>query len=404
MGELIRLTNREARCFLLAKQGLWPPRELQGREGVMAVFERLACIQFDPLNIVGRNPDLVLQSRVADYRPAMLYELTYEKRRVYDYWDKMMSRLLMRDWPNLALRRADLREGHAPRRAQHAEQVQAVLDVVRQQGPMSSLDFKEQSDLTRKMAWRWGPMRAAKALMEMLHDTGELMVSFRRGSRRYYDLAERVLPAEIAAQPLLTDQQAYQEWRVARRCRGVGFLGPGMGGEVWAGVGKAPERNRAIEALVERGEMRPLRIEGDRRTYYLLTSDLPYLEAARASEPAPRAAFIAPLDNLMWSRRLIERLFDFEYVWEVYKPAQQRRYGYYVLPVLYGDRFVARFDAKLDRQKREIVLLSWHWEPGEALTDELAAALRDAWAHFLAFLNAEQVVPADPALQAVVGW
>ena len=90
----MHLTSREARRFLLAKQGLWPPRALEGQAGVMRVFERLACIQFDPLNIVGRNPDLVLQSRVADYRPAMLYALTYEERRIYDYWDKMMSRLL----------------------------------------------------------------------------------------------------------------------------------------------------------------------------------------------------------------------------------------------------------------------------------------------------------------------
>jgi uncharacterized protein YcaQ len=403
MGKLMHLTNQEARRFLLAKQGLWPPRALEGRAGVMLVFERLACIQFDPLNIVGRNPDLVLQSRVADYRPAMLYALTYEERRIYDYWDKMMSRLLMRDWPNMAPRRADMSAHHAPRRAEYAAHVQVILDMLRQQGPMSSLDFKEQHGLARKMDWRWGPMRAAKALMEMLSDTGELMVSFRRGSRRYYDLAERVLPAEIAAQPLLTDRQAYLEWRVVRRCQGLGLVGPGMGGEIWAGVAKAPERARAIETLVEQGEMTPLRIEGDGRTHYLLTGDLPYLEAARASEPAPRAAFIAPLDNLLWSRNLIERLFGFRYVWEVYKPAHQRRYGYYVLPVLYGDRFVARFDAKLDRKKGELFLLSWHWEPDESLTDELAVTLRDAWVHFLAYLGAERVVVADPALAVVTG-
>ncbi len=149
--------------------------------------------------------------------------------------------------------------------------------------------------------------------------------------------------------------------------------------------------------------MTPLLIEGDGRTHYLLTGDLPYLEAARASEPAPRAAFIAPLDNFIWSRNLIERLFDFHYVWEVYKPVHQRRYGYYVLPVLYGDRFVARFDAKMDRKKGELLLLSWHWESGESLTDELAVALRDAWAHFLTFLDAERIVVADPALAAVTG-
>ena len=404
MTETLQLSNQDVRRFLLAKHGLWPPRALSGQEGVMAVFERLACVQFDPLNIVGRNADLVLQSRVHDYAPAMLYELTYSQRRFYDYWDKMMSIVPMRDWPQFALRRADMRQGHAERRAAHAENVQVILDVIRQQGPMSSLDFKKQHGLDAKIDWRWGKMRSAKALMEMLADVGDLMVSHRQGSRRYYDLAERVLPGEIAAQPLLTDRKAYVRYRMARRCQGMGLIGPGMGG-VWVGVGSAPQRAEAIAALVEGGEMAPVQIEGDKRTYHMLTRDLPQLEAARAEAPAPCAAFIAPLDNLIWSRIIIERLFGFYYRWEVYKPAQQRQYGYYVLPVLYGDRFVARFDAKLKRQEGVLALLRWHWEPGESLDEQLAAALRDAWVHFVAFLGAGQITASegvDPAVAALV--
>jgi len=405
MTEPIHLTNLEARRFLLARQGLWPPRALAGKDGIMAVFDRLACIQFDPLNVVGRNPDLVLQSRVSDYRPPMLYELIYVERKLYDYWDKMMSILPLRDWPRLAPLRAAWRARHAERRAKHAEHVQTILDAIRRQGPMSSLDFNHEHDVAWKTDWRWGQMRASKALLEMLGDTGELMVSHRQGARRYYDLAERVLPDGVAAQPLLMDEEDYLTWRVARRCQGVGLVGPGMGGEVWAFVAKAPERARAIDALVERGEMAPVRIEGDRRTYHLLTCDLPYLEQARANGPAPHVAFIAPLDNLLWSRNLIERLFGFSYVWEIYKPAPQRRYGYYVLPVLFGDRFVARFDSRLDRKQDRLTILSWHWEPGQSLTDELAGALREALSHFLAYLAAQEVAVAegvDPAVVALV--
>jgi uncharacterized protein YcaQ len=404
--EPIHLTNLEARRFLLAKQGLWPPRALTGKDGIMAVFNRLACIQFDPLNVVGRNPDLVLQSRVSDYRPDMLYELIYAERKLYDYWDKMMSILPLRDWPRLALLRAAWRERHAERRARHAEHVETILDVIRQQGPMSSLDFGAQHGVEWKTDWRWGQMRAAKALLEMLGDTGELMVGHRQSARRYYDLAERVLPDEVAAQPLLTDEEEYLIWRVARRCQGIGLVGPAMGGEVWGFVAKAPERARAIEALVERGEMVPVQIQGDKRTCHLLARDLPYLEQARAGSPTPRVAFLAPLDNLLWSRNLIERLFGFSYVWEIYKPAEQRRYGYYVLPVLFGDRFVARFDPRLDREEGKLRILSWHWEPGQSLTDELAAALRDALTHFLAYLDAEKIVVAggvDPAVAVLMG-
>jgi len=406
MTEPIHLTNLEARRFLLAKQGLWPPRVLTGKDGIMAVFDRLACIQFDPLNVVGRNPDLVLQSRVSDYRPDMLYELIYVERQLYDYWDKMMSIVPLRDWPRLALLRAAWCERHAERRAKYAEHVETILDVIRQQGPMSSLDFKAQHNVEWKVDWRWGQMRAAKALLEMLGDTGELMVSRRQGARRYYDLAERVLPDEVAAQPLLLDDEEYLIWRVARRCQGIGLIGPGMGGEAWGFVAKAPERTQAIETLVERGEMAPVQVEGDKRTYHLLTRDLPYLEQARASSPAPHVAFIAPLDDLLWSRNLVERLFGFRYVWEIYKPAPQRRYGYYVLPVLFGDRFVARFDSKLDREAGRLTILIWHWEPGQSLTDELADALHDALTHFLAYLGAEGCVAAegvDPDVAALIG-
>ncbi len=395
MTESIHITNLEARRFLLAKHGLWPPRTWRGKQGVMAVFDRLACIQFDPLNVVGRNPDLVLQSRVVDYRPEMLWELSYSERKLYDYWDKMMSHLPIRDWPKLAIMRARWRRHHAKRLEGFAKYVETVLAVIRENGPTSSLDFDAEHGVAWKTDWRWGRMKASKAILEMLGDTGDLMVSYREGARRYYDLAERVLPQDIATQPLLTDEEEYVRWRVIRRCQGIGLIGPGMGGEAWAAVAKAPQRARAIEALVGQGEMVPVRIEGDQRDYYLLTQDLVYLEQARAAVPESHVAFIAPLDNLLWSRNLIDRLFGFRYVWEVYKPAKERQYGYYVLPVLYGDRFVARFDTKLDREDGTLTIHSWHWEPGESWTDEFASALRKALSCFLAYLGAESVVAAE---------
>ena len=248
-------------------------------------------------------------------------------------------------------------------------------------------------------------MRTAKALLEMLADTGELMVSRRQGARRYYDLAERVLPEGVAAQPLLLDEEVYLCWKVARRCQGIGLIGPGMGGEAWGFVAKAPERDRAIRTLVDTGEMAPVQIEGDKRTYHLLTRDLSVIKQVRAQASTPGVSFIAALDNLLWSRNLIRRLFGFDYIWEVYKPAHQRRYGYYVLPVLYGDRFVARFEPKLDRAERKLRILRWYWEPGESMTEELANALCVALRDFMAYLGVERIVAVegvDPVVAALI--
>jgi uncharacterized protein YcaQ len=391
MNEPVHFSNQEARHFLLAKHGFWPPRALRGKEGVLTVFDRLACIQFDPLNIVARNADLVLQSRVGDYQPGMLYELAYGSRQLYDYWDKMMAYLRMRDWPKFALPRARWRQRHSRRLEDFGEYVDTILDAIRDRGPMCSLDFDERHDVGWKTDWRWGKMKAAKALLEMLGDTGDLMVSHRQGARRYYDLAERVVPEEIRAQTPLLDKDAYLRWRLSRRCQGIGLIGPAIGGSVWAGVGKAPERTKAINELLELGEMVPVRIEADKRTYYMLARDLSFLDGG-AEYIEPKAAIVAPLDNLLWPRDFVERLFGFEYRWEVYKPVDERQYGYYVLPVLYGDRFVARFDAKLDRQNQVLRVLSWHWESGESATSEFLFALQDALAHLCVFLRVERIL------------
>jgi uncharacterized protein YcaQ len=179
-----------------------------------------------------------------------------------------------------------------------------------------------------------------------------------------------------------------------------------MGGEAWGFVAKAPERRRAIATLVERGEMVPVQIEDDSRTYFMLTRDRSFVERTDDTVASRSVAFIAPLDNLLWSRNLIERLFDFKYIWEVYKPAHERRYGYYVLPVLCGDRFVARFYPKLDKEEGRLTILNWYWEPGEELTDGVAEALHHALLQFMAYLGVERAEAAeevDPAVAALLG-
>jgi uncharacterized protein YcaQ len=152
---------------------------------------------------------------------------------------------------------------------------------------------------------------------------------------------------------------------------------------------KSEARRASLARLVERGELLAADVEGMPGPTFLRTADLPTLEAIRSQQPPePRAAFLGPLDNLTWDRQLLRRVFDFDYIWEVYKPAEQRRYGYYVLPVLYGDRFVARFDPAFDKRSRELVITNWWWEegvrPGEAMEAALTTCLRE----FLRYLDA----------------
>ena len=156
-------------------------------------------------------------------------------------------------------------------------------------------------------------------------------------------------------------EEQYHDWTIKRRIGGIGLLW-NRAGDAWLGIRsiKSAQRQAALERLVKRGEVLEVSIEGIRWPCYMRSADRPALERALdAHEPPPHAAILAPLDNLIWDRRYLHELFGFEYLWEVYKPVAERRWGYYVLPVLYGDRFVARFEPGRDKSSEALTIQNW---------------------------------------------
>lgn len=391
----ITISNLEARRFMLAHHNLWPPRQLKGKDGVLKYIQQVDSIQFDPINIVGRNPDLVLQSRVADYRSIFLDQLLYEDRDLIDGWDKMACIYATSDWPSFTYRREFLRENPDSRKPPDTI-INETLDEIRQRGPLSSLDFKEYD----KVDWHWGPTKAVRAAMEYLYGRGYLGVHHRVNNRRYFDLIENLLPADLLNAPDPFDTtEAYQDWHVLRRVGSLG-LAQTKTSEYWSGIVgvKSNERRIALKRLAAQEKIVPLAIEGFLDdTLFIRAKDLPALETVREhSKSNAKAALIAPLDNLVWNRRLIESLFGFRYRWEVYKPKAQREYGYYVLPVLYGDRFVARLDPAFNKKKRILTLQNWWWEADVEPDETMQAALLECLHTFIRYLNAEQVSLSAP--------
>lgn len=391
----ITISNLEARRFMLAHHNLWPPRQLRGMDGVLEYIQQVDSIQFDPINIVGRNPDLVLQSRVGDYRSTYLDQLRYEERTLIDGWDKMACIYATSDWPNFTFRRSFLRENPDPRKPPDTI-INETLDEIRQRGPLSSLDFKEYD----KVDWHWGPTKAVRAAMEYLYGRGYLGVHHRVNNRRYFDLIENLLPADLlnAPDPFDTTEE-YQDWHVLRRVGSLGLAHPGSG-EYWLGIlgVKSSERHATLKRLTAQEKAIPLAIEEHPEDiFFICTDDLPTLRTIqKQSVPKPGAALIAALDNLTWNRKLIGKIFGFDYIWEVYKPKAQRQYGYYVLPVLYGDRFVARLDPAFDKKKRILTLQNWWWEVGIQPDKIMQTALLECLKTFSDYLNAEEILLADP--------
>lgn len=400
----MHISKAEARRFLLAHQRLWPPHGLQGKEGVLAFIRHVGTVQFDPLNIVGHNPELVLQARVADFTPEVLQQLLYGERRLIDGWDKMVSIYPVEDWPYFVRQREALRREMGG----HAELVAAVLPRVRQavveRGPLSSLDLR----FGQVVDWWWGPTRLARVALETMYAGGELVIHHRVHTRKVYDLASRHIPAELlsAPEPFASEEQ-YRDWRVLRRIGGVGLLW-GRSGDAWLAMSgiKTRQRTAALARLVEEGQAIAVGVEGVSFPFYLRSADRPALERTlAAADPPPQAAIIAPLDNLLWDRRLVAELFGFTYRWEVYKPAAQREYGYYVLPILYGDRFVARFEPAYDKKSTALAIKGWWWEPDVTVSEEMQAELRRCLARFVAYLGAGSLrIQPQVAQEAQLEW
>ena len=268
---------------------------------------------------------------------------------------------------------------------------ESILAAIQERGPLSSNDLKD----TTTIDWSWGkPTRLSKAAMETLYETGELVIHHRSGTRRYFDLAERHIPMEIYRMPdPNSSDDEYQDWHVLRRVGGIGLAHP-RSSEYWLGIlgVKSPQRQATLSRLVDQEQVLTVAVEGlEDQTFFMRSVDLPVLEGVQAGVPSnPQAAIIAALDNLTWDRQLTRWIFDFDYIWEVYKPKAKRKYGYYVLPVIYGDRFVARFDPSFDKKKRILTINNWWWEESVQLNEEIETALIDCFQAFNQYLNTQE--------------
>ena len=388
----IQLTRDRARRFLLAHQHLLPPRQLQGKAGILEFIEHVGCIQFDPVNIVGRNPDLVLQSRVSDYRSTLLEELLYQEHVLMDGWDKLASVHLTCEWPYFARFHHRMSDLHTDR---SRPEIALADELLRQMHTVGEYD-PSLSKSRETIVWDWGrPVRLERAALEILYRNGAVGISRRIGSRRIYDLIEHLVPPEtLASQDPNQTLEAYHDWHVFRRIGSLGLVQSGSS-DFWLGIQhcKTPQRSAAIRRLLTKGDLIQLDIaELPGKVFYMRSADLAALEAAKTQDGLePQAAFLPPLDNLLWDRKLLSWLFGFDYTWEAYKKPRDRQYGHYTLPVLYGDRFIARFDPAFDRKRKMLTINNWWWEAGVKPGRAMRASLGNAMAQFMRYLDAGSI-------------
>ncbi|MGH2935607.1 MAG: winged helix-turn-helix domain-containing protein [Gaiellaceae bacterium] len=382
-----------ARRFLVARHLLAPARTLEGgSDAVLEVFRRFGSVQYDPIAVAGRSHDLVLHARVAGYDPAWCDQL-YDRRDIFEAYNKGTSFVPASEFPWFRAQRG--------RRAarileENAEVTERVLGRIRAEGPLSALDFESESGPTTD--WFGLPTNTVRAVLEAGAATGVLGLARRDGSRRYYDLLERLLPAELLAHDLPLHEQFRH--KLLSRYRAHGLLGASGGNDIFSGLGAAkpdprwpgsPGRNALRDELVERGEIVPVEIEGQRGKRFVVAEEVALLESP--PEPPPSVAFLSPFDPLVWDRPLLRSLFGFEYVWELFIPPAKRRWGWYVLPVVFRDRLVGRIEPRIDRDEGRVEVLDVWWEDGFAprTADGFVDAMRGALRDYLGFAGAARV-------------
>lgn len=386
----MRINQKQAREFLLAYQRLLTPRKICGKEGIYEYIKQVGCIQYDPLDMVGYNSYLVLQSRVENFKAEYLQELLYTDRKLLDGWDKNMSIYSVQDWPYFARYREDEYHQYGKEKTSIDKVLPKVRESLMEKGPLSSIDIK----LDTKVKWGWSSTRVARAALESMYFWGELIIHHKVGTRKVYDFSEKQLPSELLSMPdPNTTIEQYFEWYVKRRIGAIGLLW-NRSGDAWLGIHwmKSKDRNEAISRLVEKGELIPLEVENIKYTFYIRKEEEALLnEIIKGVKSEPQASFIAALDNLIWDRKLIEELFGFQYKWEVYTPISERKYGYYVLPVLYGDKFIARFEPKYNKKSSILEIINWWWEPDIVVTEEMKKAISHCFKNFLRYLGAKDI-------------
>ena len=389
----MKVTAEAARRFLVARQFLAPARSLEGGvTGVLEVFRRLGSVQFDPIAVAGRNHDLVLHARVADYDPAWCDEL-YASHEIFEAFNKGLSFVLMQDLPWF---RVSLGEKQERPLADNPEVAEQVLERVRADGPLSSLDFARERG--QETDWFGAPANVVRAVLEAYNATGVLGLARRDGSRRYYDLIERLVPEEVLARDVPPRERLRH--KLLSRFRAHGLLAVGGGGDIFGYMGPAkpdprwpghPGRTALRLELIEEGELVPVDLEGVRGKRFVLRDEVELL----ADPPSPPAsvAFLPPFDPLVWDRRLLADLFGFDYVWDLFFPPEKRRFGWYVLPILFRDRFVGRIEPRIDREQQRVDLIGLWWEPGFAprRADGFVDAMREALRAYVGFARATRI-------------
>ncbi len=385
------LDIRRARRLALVRAGLlkpeWTrlPRRAAGsgkraRDAAHAVLRRFGYLQLDSVAVAGaRSHGLVLLSRIEGFEPALAEALLKPGEPLFEYWGHEASWLPMELYPVFEFRRREyaVDPWWGDVLGEHREVADRLLERIRTDGPLRSLDLDGETPIGDG----WYP-KIAKRVARAFWSRGDLAIRERRNFQRSFDLAERVIPEEHRSRPMGLAES--MRTLLERALAGHGWATTGTLARTWRLRNLRTQIDAALGELEAAGAIVRCALVGtDRRSTagWIRPADLELAERAATLRPRrERGVLLSPFDPVLWDRQRVKTLFDFDQVLEIFKPPQDRVWGYYCLPVLAGDRLAARVDLKADRGRGRLDVLARHLEPGAAAADRALESALDRYA------------------------
>jgi hypothetical protein len=391
------------RALFLARQHLALPRSAPLTAARLRRFvEDVGGIQLDSINVLDRAHYLTVWSRFGPYDRAALDRLVYRRRLLFEYWAHaacLVPASALPWWRRAMLDYRTRHTGWSDWLRRNPKTLAQVKAAIRANGPMGNADFE--GPRSRGGWWRWRPTQHA---LHYLWMTGALAIHSRRHFHKRFDLMERALPAAAESAPVSAAE--FARWHVERSLHAMGAATDAdLVGYLTFPRFFAQARRAGLRALLERGEITEIEVDGQPGRWLALSRDLPALaRAAHAPAPSRGTTFLAPFDSLLWYRERVARLFHFHYRIEVYTPGAERVHGYYTLPILHDGRLIGRLDAKTHRAERRLEARHVHLErwlatgapapDGQGVVDRDAAlaGIADALRSLARFVGADTVV------------
>lgn len=361
--EIEKISSSEAVSIILNSQLLLNNKKFSsGRKGIFEIIDHLGYIQIDTISVIKRAHHHILWTRRKDHTEKQLHDLQTLDKLIFEYWTHAMSYIPMKDYrfnlPRMENFRNPKSKWLAVRFNQSQKYFQPILEKIRNEGMLSSKDFENENGKKGGTWWEWKP---AKTALEYLFWQGDLMVVERKGFQKYYDLTERVLPTNIKNS--IPDEFELNSFFILRALQSLGIANEGeiqkfmQPGKVEISDLQITRRKAMLEvlnALCENGDVKKIQIEGNKKSFnYTLPENLISTEKSIRKK---HVHFLSPFDNLIIQRERVKRLFDFDYVIECYLPEQKRKFGYFVLPILWGNKLAGRMDTKAERKSKTFLI------------------------------------------------